>query len=960
MNRCLAILIVFFMSTAWSASAQTKEKDSSNIDLSERQLNDVKKMSRKELENAIHKHEELLRKYPHEDITPNILFQLTELFVQKAKLDYDQAMDKYEAQLTAFELGKVKSEPPLPRINYNIAIVLLKRILDEYPTSIFNDKILYRLALCFQEQGDEEAAAEHFDQLITRYAASSLKSEAYFRMGEHFFSKGQDEKAIPYYSHLVSSEMWSNPFFDMAMYKLGWSHYRLNQFAEAISAFMFLLKDIRTIERIQTQQLDRSAADLRKEAIAYIAVSLAESSTPAQTHEFLNAYAENEDKYEVLSKIADVYLQQNRLDEAIKTNEQLLQEVPNHPDAPKFTQSIIEAHEMKWDNVSANNVRGELIARYYFDNAWKNAQTDSMKLEEANQLVRMALYAKGVYHQIQAREQDESPKQYQLAIEQYENFLQAFKDDSLAFRVNFYLAESYFAIDDFVSAANEYQTFCNSYPLNELSENAAYNLVVSYDRLTASREGQDSIWVSIDNFPGADSPTEILVNDAAAGNLIDASNQFINGFPSSNKTIEILFKEAEILQKVGRMDLSRRIYSKIMYDFPDSEHYKVAMTLTAQSYFKEENYVEAEKWYGNLSRSMPDTVAMSQRAKVMMSTSFYKSAEKSKRDGKPLQAAAEFKEVALKYPAAEVAEVALREAGQLYEQAGDTVNAARVYEEFIVRYPGNELYENCVLRAARYREKLKHWSKAGETYLLLRSHDSPNRSIALYSAGICFSKAQDWISAIQTFEDYLPTANGDGRIVEASFRLGLAYYETEQYNSARKALQKTVLAYQSRENGSDELNAFYPARAQFMLAEIDEISFDEIQLLPPFKDNLSKKTRSLSIVLKSYAEAAKYRVGEWTTASSYKIGSVFEDFANAILTSPVPANLSGDEILAYKSQLRNLAVPFQKKALEAHLANIRQAEDNNIENDWTKQSKSRVVVLSDLVSSNREQKQNPD
>ncbi len=48
----------------------------------------------------------------------------------------------------------------------------------------------------------------------------------------------------------------------------------------------------------------------------------------------------------------------------------------------------------------------------------------------------------------------------------------------------------------------------------------------------------------------------------------------------------------------------------------------------------------------------------------------------------------------------------------------------------------------------------------------------------------------------------------------------------------------------------------------------------------------------------------------------------------------------------YDNKLWKTVVPFKEKALEAYQANLKQAAETNIENNWVLESKKRVEALS--------------
>lgn len=908
-------------------------------------------MTRHELVEAIRNHEQLLMRYPNNEFTPRLLFQLSELFIRKAKMDYETSMEHFELKLKEFNEAKTTVEPQAPQINYIPAIVVMEKFLSSYPNSGFRDKIMYSLAICHQERGEEQKSINYFKRIIADFPVSNFYAEAYFRLGEYYFNKGNDKEAIQYYQSLVKPDMWSNPFFDMSLYKLGWSYYRLNQYPEAISAFMFLLKDIKTIERVQTQNLDLSAADLKKEAITYIAACFTEFSQPEQVFEFLDSFSDSTYKSEIISELADVYFQHNMLNEAITAYQHLNSEFPLNPVAPFNTQRIAEAYEKKWDFAVANIVRQKLIDLYNPESDWYAAQKDSITKDNTLKLVHQTLISKGVYHQRLAREKDK-PLDYQQAIDQYKYFLKLFPQDSMAYNINYYLAESYYSIGKFEEAGAEYKNCYSNFPNKELNEKAAFNCVISYSKAIETNKPSETISFTLESFFDYDSLVTIQTKNSVAKEFILATHEYINLFPHSKQAVEVLMKEAEILKSLQYPQLARHIYTKIIKDYPDDSQKATAMTLVAQSFFQEENYSEAETWYKNVATTFSDSLEISTKAKVMMASSVFKIAENHKQNSEYGLAAKHYTKIALEYPDSKITETSLIEAGKMYEMDKDTVKSALLFETYIKLKPDSELLGIAALQAAKYREKLHQWQKAAENYLFVKTADSALWPAVVFSTADCYAKAGDWNSSVPIFHEYTEIGDDSSRILEAQFRIGYAHLQLDQLDEARSAFQGTIDQYRARKPGSN-INAYFPANAQFMLAELELTEFSKIAISPPFKESLNKKTRALKIVLKAYTDAAKYRIFEWTTASSFKIGKVFEEFANAILVSSLPDNLANDEIISYESQLQTLARPFQKKALEAHQSNLNQAKKSNIENSWTTLSRERIAVLNNIINSEK-------
>jgi len=138
---------------------------------------------------------------------------------------------------------------------------------------------------------------------------------------------------------------------------------------------------------------------------------------------------------------------------------------------------------------------------------------------------------------------------------------------------------------------------------------------------------------------------------------------------------------------------------------------------------------------------------------------------------------------------------------------------------------------------------------------------------------------------------------------------------------------------------------YFAANAQFLIAEMSFSEFEDVRLEPPIERRLKHKQKLFQQVVKDYTGAAKYKVAEWTTASSYKIGLSFESFADALLSSPRPGNLSPEDLDRYNEKLWQQVLPFKEKAKKAYEANLRNAAENGIHNRWIMESEKRLNDL---------------
>jgi hypothetical protein len=100
---------------------------------------------------------------------------------------------------------------------------------------------------------------------------------------------------------------------------------------------------------------------------------------------------------------------------------------------------------------------------------------------------------------------------------------------------------------------------------------------------------------------------------------------------------------------------------------------------------------------------------------------------------------------------------------------------------------------------------------------------------------------------------------------------------------------------------------------------------------------LKNKKARLEESLKAYTVAADYGVADVTTAATYQIAALYQDFGKALVNSQRPKKLSKLELEQYNVMLEEQAYPFEEKATELHELNARRTT-NGIYDQWVKSS----------------------
>ncbi len=900
-----------------------------------------------DIDRAIRECESLIEKYPQSDFTPTVMFQLMELYYRKASEDYQTRMEAYEAELARFEKGEISIEPTIPRISYNKVFQIGNRLLEEFPTADFIDKVIYRMGICYLQERNYDRAIEYFTKLAEEYTYSAYYDEANFRLGEQYFDQRNYDEAIKYYSRLM--DRWDSPFFDMALYKLGWSYFNQDNYSKSISTFIFLIDDLNRIDKAEQNLLGKTTADLRKDAMLYVAESFAELGGAKQLEKFLQEIGEKEYAQSLFLKMAEIFQKRNFYDESNETYATILKLWPLYEKAPEVQAQIIENYIKIEDFAAAEKARETLVQKYGPGSEWLRRYPEGKAREKALELAETNLYILATDAQARAME-NKSARDFSLAIARYQDFLEKFPQSELAPKVQFYQAECYFEMGDYLNASKAYEQVVLNHPDHEFAVKAAYNRVVAALNLIQAANGTatDSATIYIKDFLGTGEMKAVRIPNKHYEEFFSACNDFARFYPDAEKLPEVLMKFGETLFSLDYFDLAQNAYLMVINQRPSSSYTLRAYSMVAQSAFKQEDFVSAEKWYSRIIQEFPDSTRYVQKAETMIASAKFKLAEQLKSKGQLDYAAKAFENIAASTRNDGIAERALLEAALQYEKAGEKTKAIILYENLLDRFPKSNKVDEALFKAAVLSEELPDYNRAAENYLRLvelrpTSIYAPK---ALYNAAVCYENLQDYDRAAQVYERYVATYRDDpNRHIDALSKIGLFAFEKKDYGRAQTYFLRVLETYHAFIKEGKSVDEYPVAEAQFKIAEIYFDEYKQIELVEPLAKNLKRKRKLFEQVVLACQNAAKYKVADWTTAALYRIGAAYEEFSRAFLESPRPKGLSPDMLAKYEENLQKKVLPLKKKALETYRQNLKLAEENNLQNDWIQLTRERAEKL---------------
>jgi TolA-binding protein len=480
----------------------------------------------------------------------------------------------------------------------------------------------------------------------------------------------------------------------------------------------------------------------------------------------------------------------------------------------------------------------------------------------------------------------------------------------------------------------------------------------------------------------------------AASLVISACENYLTINKDSPKGSEVLTIMASLYYNVKNYQKSRDEYKKIIDMAPRSTQAIDAMRMIAQSFYEEKRFSEAQEWYRNISDIAPEGTGK-QEALARIAESIFRMAEMYESESRFKDAAEQYERVALEFPDARIADIALFNSGLAYEKQTEWSHAILSFQRILQKYPSSKLITKAQFRTARAQEKLLQWDIAAQSYLRVVANYPKDElaPTAMYNAGFCFENGEKLQEAAATFEkmaqlfpqsddaaDVLFRAgeiygrikdwesvsrvnklfaqrfgNDQDRIIQAQCMIGVALYMQNKIDEALGQLDKTLSTYVSMKDPST-MNSYYAAKASFTIGEIYHDLMKKIQLPENrslYKKALTQKSSLLDQSVRAYVKVLQFKIMEWTTRTVCQLGQLHEDFASGLFMQQRPSNLSLDDRISLELGIAQAVEQYLvDKSLHYYEQNVKLAIKEKIEDKYILESRHKLTYLPYFAAEN--------
>lgn len=792
------------------------------------------------------------------------------------------------------------------------SVELYNTVLADQPTLPTNDRVLYQLARAYQDLGENDKAEVALQRLTRDYPTSSYADDAHFRRAEVLFKIGQFDDAAEEYRYIVALK-GATPFFEAAQYKLGWAEYRQSNYESAIGIFVQVLSrelppGELTDAKAALEGVKAGKKDMAQDALRVIALSFAQLGGGEAVNKYFQAHGEPPYSALVYFAVGEHLLEKKRYTDAAATYRSFVNLHPRHELAPLFLSRAIAAQDLGGFIEPVVEEKERYVR--HFDPAgayWGGrAPTPEVMKDLRSHLEDLARF----YQSRAQKEKADNPAQaradFATATQRYRRLLDLYPGDAHAAELHFLLAEALFDAGDAAGAAAEYDRVVRDYPSYDKAPDAAYAALLACQKRS-------------DEAAEAQKPEALRQSVAAALRLADR-------YPQHAQALPALTRASEDLYRLHDFDTAVQVAERVIKANPPAPEplRRTAWNVTADAHFSQKRYAQAEIAYTALLELTPDAEAR-KPLEERLASSIYKQGEAARDAGDVRAAAANFLRVARNAPDASIRATADYDGAAMLIAAQDWTQAAAVLTAFRARNPQSPLLPELDKKLAVVFQNTGRLREAAEVLdrIAARPSETPQtRADAAWLAVTLLEQAQD-ARAAAACEAYLHRyPQPFDRAIEA--RQKLADFARARGDVARREhwLRELIAADAAAGSARTPRSRQLAAQAVLEQGRQEAGKARRIALKAPLKTSLPPKKKAIEAALATLTRAADYGDADVTTAATYEMGVLYQDFSKDLLGSPRPLKMGPLERQQYDLLLEEQAFPFEEKAIQFHEANL--------------------------------------
>ncbi len=688
----------------------------------------------------------------------DLLFQLSERYWEKSKYLCRKEMLKFSEDEKKVGRGqeprregrrREKEDHRESELYRSETLRLYETVLREYPSYDRKDEVLFDLGYNLYEIGKKDQAVKRYEELMKGYPNSKFIGDTYVQLGNHYFDVANNlGKAKEMYEKAFTNK--DPKIKSYALYKLAWCDFNGGEYEKALKK----LQDV--VDFTEKQEKAREFTDLKTEALQDSVTMFVQLNRADDAIAYYKAKAGKKTQVKLITRMGYALVDAGHHENGIKTFRLLLGDNPVAESAPDFTQAIIKAYEglRQRDNVKAETKK---MAELYRPGSswWKANESKKDVLRNGFNVAEEAMRTIVTeYHQ--EAQKTKQAGTYRLAGDIYKQYVDAFAsgDDEAfisdyAFNMRFFYAEILWALEDWESAAQQYDAVVtfkipNRDTAKEISNEkyrqaSAYAAVLAYANLVKIERGQmqkssvaDSTKIEENKKKQNVEKQQKVVKRSVAqlqeqpltkfeGLLSSACDSYNGLFPNNQDEIEVRYQAAVIYYDRNHFVEAARRFGDIINKWPEDKRSADAADLSMSVLEEKEEWLELNKisrtFLANKKLTKPGT-EFTKRCNQIVEGSQYKYVDLIvyKKEKKVKEAAEGFLAFVSEFPKSENADRALAYSMLIFQDANELDRGITTGERVLKEYPGSNFELKTRYSLAKFYEKIADFDKSATMY----------------------------------------------------------------------------------------------------------------------------------------------------------------------------------------------------------------------------------------------------
>lgn len=788
------------------------------------------------------------------------------------------------------------------------AIALYLKLLKKFPNYERNDQVLYQLSRAYEETGQVEDAMQVMNRLIKDYPHSRHFAEVQFRRAEYFFTRKKLLDAEDAYKSLLDAGKGTG-FYDLALYKRGWTFYKQELYEEALQHFIGLLDYKITIGYDFEQTTDDAEKKRIEDNYRVISLSFSNLGGADAIIDFFNKHGARSYESDVYSHLAEFYLAKRRYSDAAKTYNTYIERNPFNKNSPHFSMRVIDIYqkggfpklviEAKKDYATTYGLKAEY---------WKYFNPEQFA-DVVNYLKKNIIDLANFYHSLYQDKRFKNIKKSSFtdAVHWYKEFLLSFPKDDLSAGINYQLADLYLENEDQLLAAIEYEKTAYDYPQNTKSSSAGYAAVATY-RTYLKKATQ-------------------YEKNRIKREVIRVSLRFVDVYPGHDKAPVILSAAADDLYDLKDFQLAINASHQLIKNYPENDRSLIRSSWLVIAYasFDLLKYSDAEAGFIKVLAIRDKNEAKRKELQENLAAAIYKQGEQAVKLLDYKAAAGHFLRVGQLVPHSTIRSTAEYDAATSLIQLKDWTGAAEVLMQFRTLFPKHKLQPDITTKLAYVYKENKNFDKAAVEFerIATESADPAIRRESLLIAAELYAQITDKDNELRLYQQYVGLYQKPvEEHLEINKKIADIYMVKNDQKNYLKTLRYIVKKDAAAGKERTERTRYLAGMASLAVIEPLYSDFVAIKLVQPFKKNLKKKQNQMKANIKKYNRLVDYHVGDVTAAATYYIAETYYEFSRALQQSERPKKLTELELEQYNEMLEEQAYPFEEKGINIHKKNI--------------------------------------